>query len=112
MREDLPRSLQRLSWESPVEPSTAAVADRLRAEGVDPYSWSNAPGDRYPPHTHAYTKLLICAAGSITFLVGERADRVELRPGEGFVLPSNTAHAAIVGPYGCTCLEGHRAGVR
>jgi quercetin dioxygenase-like cupin family protein len=109
---DLPGSLQRLSWESPAEPSPASVAERLRAEGVDPYSWSNAPGDRYAPHTHAYTKLLMCAAGSITFLVGEGEDRVELRPGEGFVLPPNTAHAALVGPEGCTCLEGHRVNAR
>jgi quercetin dioxygenase-like cupin family protein len=105
---DLPGRLERLSWESPVEPSPAAVAERLRAEGVDPYSWSNAPGDRYPAHSHTYTKLLICAAGSITFLVGEAEETVELHPGEGFVLLAGTRHAAKVGPEGCTCLEGHR----
>ena len=99
---------RRLEWETSAEPSTSAVAERLRAEGVDPYSWSNAPGDRYAPHTHAYTKLLMCAAGSITFLVGEGDEAVELTPGQGFVLPPGTRHAAVVGPEGCTCLEGHR----
>jgi quercetin dioxygenase-like cupin family protein len=104
----LPAGLQRLAWHAPVEPSPGVVAERLRAEGVDPYSWSNAPGDRYAAHSHAYTKLLMCAAGSISFLVGDAEERVELRPGEGFVLPPDTPHAAIVGPQGCTCLEGHR----
>ena len=101
-------TLEPLRWESPVEPSPAAVAERLRAEGVDPYSWSNAPGDRYAAHSHAYTKVLMCAAVSITFLVGEAEAAVELTAGEGFVLPAGTRHGAVVGPEGCTCLEGHR----
>lgn len=81
---------------------------RLRSEGVKPYTWSNGPGVRYARHAHGYTKVLMCATGSITFLVGEEGARVEVRPGEGFVLPAGTGHAAIVGPAGCTCLEGHR----
>jgi quercetin dioxygenase-like cupin family protein len=109
MREPaLPAGLQPLAWEGPVKPSPTAVAERLRGEGVDPYSWSNAPGDRYPAHSHAYTKLLMCAAGSITFFVGEAEEAIELHPGEGFVLPAGTRHAANAGPQGCTCLEGHR----
>jgi quercetin dioxygenase-like cupin family protein len=103
-----PAGFRRLAWETSAEPSTGAVAERLRAEGVDPYSWSNAPGDRYKAHSHAYTKLLMCAAGSITFLVGEAEEAVELSAGQGFVLPAGTRHAAVVGPEGCTCLEGHR----
>lgn len=74
-----------------------------------PYAWSNAPGDRYPAHAHDYAKLLMCAAGSITFLVGPELDPVALSPGEGFVLPAGVEHAAEVGPQGCTCLEGHRS---
>lgn len=104
----LPPGFRRLGWERAAQPSAGAVAERLRAEGVDPYSWSNAPGDRYAAHSHAYTKLLMCAAGSITFLVGEAEEGVELTPGLGFVLPAGTRHAAVVGPEGCTCLEGHR----
>jgi quercetin dioxygenase-like cupin family protein len=81
---------------------------RLRDAGVEPHAWSNGPGDRYSVHSHDYTKLLVCAAGSITFLVGPDAAPVELLPGDGFVLPPGTSHAAIVGPTGCTCLEGYR----
>ncbi len=104
----LPPPLQPLPWHREDTPGTETVAARLRAEGVEPYAWSNAPGDTYAVHEHPYTKLLICAAGSITFLVGPDAVAVELGPGEGFVLPPGTRHAANVGPHGCTCLEGHR----
>ena len=85
-----------------------AARARFRAAGVEPYAWSNAPDDRYTEHEHDTTKLLICAEGSITFLVGQGGEPVELRAGMGFVLPAGTLHAAIVGPEGCTCLEGHR----
>ncbi|MGH2383145.1 MAG: cupin domain-containing protein [Candidatus Limnocylindria bacterium] len=90
------------------EPGVEAARDRLQAVGVEPYAWSNGPGDRYGAHEHRTTKLLICAEGSITFLVGPDEQPVELVAGEGFVLPVGTRHAAIVGPDGCTCLEGHR----
>jgi hypothetical protein len=50
----------------------------------------------------------MCAAGSITFLVGPSGAPVELRAGEGFVLPAGTLHAAVVGPEGCVCVEGSR----
>lgn len=87
----------------------AAAEERLRAAGVEPVRWSNGPGDRYAEHEHGTTKLLICAEGSITFLVGPRGEPVELRAGDGIRLPAGTRHAAVVGPDGCTCLEGHLA---
>lgn len=89
-------------------PGIEAAERSLRAYGVSPSSWSNAPGDEYGAHEHSYDKLLICALGSITFLVGADATPVELTAGEGFLLPAGTRHAARVGPDGCTCLEGHR----
>ena len=94
--------------DGPNRPGVAAAEARLRALGVAPYSWSNGPGDRYGAHEHGFTKLLVCAAGSITFLIGEPPEAVELDAGEGLVLPAGIRHAAVVGPDGCTCLEGHR----
>ncbi|MDP9468212.1 MAG: AraC family ligand binding domain-containing protein [Chloroflexota bacterium] len=108
MNRTLPPPLAALPWDRPDAPSAAGAALRLRDEGVEPHAWSNGPGDRYGVHSHAYTKLLVCAAGSITFLVGPDATPVELRPGDGFVLPPGMSHAAVVGPTGCTCLEGSR----
>ena len=99
--------LQLLRWRDGDPPDPQSVARRLREDGVEPHQWSNGPGDRYGPHDHGYIKVLMCAAGSITFLVGPGANTpVELRAGDGFVLPAGTDHAAIVGPEGCTCLEG------
>ena len=92
------------------EPGVGAAEARLRAAGVEPSAWSNGPGVRYAVHEHATTKLLICAEGSITFLIGPDATPVELSAGEGLVLPAATPHAAIVGGDGCTCIEGHRPG--
>jgi len=108
MDESLPAPLLALRWDRPEPPSAASVARRLRDEGVEPHAWSNGPHDRYGVHSHAYTKVLVCAAGSITFLVGPDATPVELSPGEGFILPPGVPHAATVGPAGCTCLEGSR----
>jgi uncharacterized protein YjlB len=105
---ELPAGIEPLAWNGLDSPGTASVAARLRAEGVEPYAWSNGAGDRYEIHQHGYTKLLMCADGSITFLVGDDAFPVELNAGDGLVLPAGTPHAAVVGPGGCTCVEGHR----
>ncbi len=102
----MPAALTPLGWESDEAPSRASVERRLRAEGVAPSAWSNGPHDRYAEHSHRYTKLLMCASGSITFVIG--GEEVELQPGSGFVLPPGTTHSAFVGPQGCTCVEGHR----
>jgi quercetin dioxygenase-like cupin family protein len=107
MSGDAEEPLERLRLLPGAVANQASVERYLREADVAPYAWSNAPGDRYAPHAHGYTKLLMCAVGSIAFeLDGGRL--VELHPGEGFVLPPGTRHAAVVGPQGCTCLEGHR----
>ena len=80
---------------------------RLRAEGLAPGSWGNGPGDVYGAHAHAYDKVLVCAAGSITFGLPTRGERAELRVGDRLDLPAGTEHDAIVGPDGVTCLEAH-----
>lgn len=81
---------------------------RLRSEASGCYSWSNGPGDRYAPHSHGYEKVLYCVDGSITFVLEQENRRLELSAGDRMVLPAGTVHSAIVGPAGCTCIEGHR----
>jgi quercetin dioxygenase-like cupin family protein len=80
-------------------------AARVRAEARDVYSWSNGPGDRYGEHAHDYTKLLYCTDGSIEFRLGD-GTTIDLVAGERMVLPAGTRHSAMVGPDGCTCVEG------
>ena len=82
---------------------------RLRAEATGCYSWSNGPGDRYAPHSHTYEKVLYCVEGSITFVLETQGGkRIELKTGDRMVLTAGTIHLAVVGPGGCTCIEGKR----
>jgi quercetin dioxygenase-like cupin family protein len=81
-----------------------SIEESLRREADDVYGWSNGPGDRHARHSHAYTKILHCVRGSIDFSLDDRV--IHLNSGDRMVLPAGTAHAATVGPNGCTCVEG------
>ena len=85
------------------------AAERLRAEGLAPQSWSNGPGDRYGTHEHGYDKVIVCDAGSIAFGLPASGTTIELREGDRLELPAGTSHDARVGPRGVTCLEAHLA---
>ena len=84
------------------------LMERLRGEAPECYSWSNAPLDRYAPHSHGYEKVLYCVDGSITFVLESEGRRLLLHAGDRMVLPAGTVHSAIVGADGCTCIEGRR----
>ena len=81
---------------------------RLRSEAGGCYSWSNRPGDRYAAHNHGFEKVLYCVNGSITFVLEAEGKQLELKAGDRMVLPAGTIHSALVGPAGCTCIEGRR----
>lgn len=85
----------------------ASLAERLRDEGLAPSAWGNGPHDRYGAHDHEYDKVLVVAAGSIRFGLPERGDGMDLAVGDRLELPAGTAHDALVGPQGVTCLEAH-----
>jgi mannose-6-phosphate isomerase-like protein (cupin superfamily) len=84
-----------------------ALRGRLRAEGLDASAWGNGPGDRYAPHEHGYDKVLVVAAGSIRFGLPVTGEIMGLAVGDRLDLPAGTAHDAVVGPDGVTCLEAH-----
>jgi len=98
--------MEPIAWDRPEAPSEESIRAAFRAESLSPYAWSNGPGDRYGVHTHAYDKVLYCARGSITFVVEGRD--VRMKAGDRLDLPAGTAHSAVVGPEGVTCLEAHR----
>ncbi len=89
-------------------PTFDELMAKLQAEASGCYSWSNGPGDRYAAHSHSFEKVLYCVDGSITFVLEGEGGRLELEPGDRMMLPAGTVHSAIVGPAGCTCIEGHR----
>ena len=88
--------------------ASEAAAAAMRAEGLEPYAWQNEPGYVYSPHRHAYHKVLYCTRGGIRFDLPEEGRSVELRPGDRLDLEAGTAHGAVVGPDGVTCLEAPR----
>lgn len=87
--------------------STADLAARLASEGLRAQAWANGAGDVYAAHAHGFDKVLVCAAGSITFGLPRTGEQVALRPGDRLDLPAGTGHDAAVGPDGVTCLEAH-----
>jgi quercetin dioxygenase-like cupin family protein len=86
---------------------SSVVRARLIAEGLEPGAWSNGPGDRYGSHDHGYDKVIVVAAGSIRF--GLADGPIDLEAGDRLELPAGTAHDAVVGGSGVTCLEAHLA---
>ena len=78
---------------------------RLIAEGLEPGTWSNGPGERYAAHEHGYDKVIVVAAGSIRFGLDDRA--LDLAEGDRVELLAGTSHDALVGGSGVTCLEAH-----
>jgi mannose-6-phosphate isomerase-like protein (cupin superfamily) len=86
---------------------TADLLARLRAEGLEPGSWGDGPGDRYAVHKHGYDKVIAVVHGSIRFGLAPPAVPVDLAAGDRLELPAGTAHDALVGPAGVECLEAH-----
>ena len=80
---------------------------RLAGEGLSVQAWGNGPHDTYGQHRHGYDKVLVAAAGSITFHLPELGQDVVLDEGDRLELPAGTLHGASVGPAGVTCLEAH-----
>lgn len=95
------------SWSGSAPPSQRELLDLMNKEKLEPYAWSNQPGDEYPPHTHAYGKVIYVSRGSITWILPETDEEVETRQGDRLELPPQVVHAAQVGKSGVTCLEAH-----
>jgi len=80
----------------------------MRAEGLAPYRWSNAPHERYEPHSHTYHKVLYCLRGSIRFVLTRENRSIDLVCGDRLDLEPGTEHSAFVGPDGVVCIEAQR----
>jgi uncharacterized protein YjlB len=85
----------------------AGLRERLAAEGLTAAEWSNAAGDGYAAHEHGYDKVIVVERGSITFGMPGSGGAIAVAQGDRLDLPARTAHNAMVGPGGVTCLEAH-----
>ena len=94
-------------WSGSHEPTEAALKQRMQAEGLRFYAWSNGPHDVYDAHSHEYDKVIYCVSGSITFGAPGSDRQFTLRPGDRLDLPAGTVHDALVGGEGVLCLEAH-----
>lgn len=94
-------------WDRPTPPTEHELLVIYHREGLQPYSWSNDPGDTYPPHAHSYSKVIYVLRGSITWELPERCEEISTSAGDRIDLPSGVVHAARVGPDGVICLEAH-----
>ena len=62
-----------------------------------------APGKVVPEHTHDNEQLGVCAAGSLTFRIGDETR--ELAAGDTWRIDSNVPHEVHVGPDGAVVVE-------
>jgi len=95
-------------WPPNETPTEAQIRQILAQENLQPYQWSNAPGDVYSPHRHTYHKVIYVVEGSITFGLPDKGQAIELHPGDRLDLPAGITHDAVVGRQGVVCLEAHR----
>ncbi|GCE26625.1 hypothetical protein KDA_21090 [Dictyobacter alpinus] len=106
--------MQIIRWHGQAPPQERELCRKMQSQGLQPYSWSNAPGDTYSPHTHSYEKVLYCVRGSIRFILPDQLDEaglalyVDLEPGDCMLLPAGVRHSAQVSSMGVTCLEAAR----
>jgi quercetin dioxygenase-like cupin family protein len=94
-------------WGKPEPPGEDELYDLMEKEGLRPYAWSNAPGDIYAAHSHAYNKVIYVAHGSIIWILPETNEKIETNVGDRIDLPKGVLHGTKVGPQGVICLEAH-----
>jgi mannose-6-phosphate isomerase-like protein (cupin superfamily) len=108
-------TMQVIRWSAATPPDEEVIRQKMRSQGLEPYSWSNAPGDTYAVHSHSYDKVLYCLRGSIRFVLPDTPGPegiIDLAPGDCMILPAGTRHSAFVGPQGVTCMEAQRRPLR
>jgi quercetin dioxygenase-like cupin family protein len=102
------KNVKKNKWSADIQPDKAVLLKIMADERLNPYTWSNGPGDVYSAHNHSYHKVIYVVSGSITFGLPEKGDSVYLQTGDRLDLPAGVVQDAVVGPQGVVCLEAHR----
>jgi len=87
-------SIQIERWSETDPPNPAELRARLQAEGYSVFQWSDAPGTKYGPHSHAEDQSHWILSGELELRVGH--ETYTLRAGDRDFLPANTIHSAFV----------------
>lgn len=95
-------------WSDSAAPTQSTLRQLMADEGLNPYSWSNAPFDVYSAHSHSYNKVIYVVQGSIIFGLPELGKQLTLKAGDRLDLPAGILHDAHVGSQGVVCLEAHK----
>jgi quercetin dioxygenase-like cupin family protein len=98
--------LEKIAWPKQGVIDAAALRRQLETEGFEVWSWTDAPGADYQPHTHDHDESLWVIAGEIAFGADNR--QFHLGPGDRLMLPEGTVHTARAGKSGATYLIGER----
>ena len=96
-------------WARAEAPTEVELYQQMKSEGLEPYKWSSNPQDVFPAHDHAYEKVIMIVAGSITFGFPIDGEPTTLYPGDRLDLPPGVMHNAVAGKNGVVCLEAQRS---
>ena len=81
-------------WNTAAAPEPAELRQRLQAEGYSVFEWTDEPGTKYGPHSHAEDQSHWILSGELELRVGH--ETYTLRAGDRDYLPANTIHSASV----------------
>ena len=87
-------SIQVDRWSQATSPDADELKDQLRAKGYSVFQWSDAPGTKYGPHSHAEDQSHWILSGQLELRIGHETHT--LRAGDRDYLPANTIHSAFV----------------
>ncbi len=87
-------SIQIDRWSETNLPDATELRDLLQREGYSVFQWTDAPGTKYGPHSHAEDQSHWILSGELELRVGH--ETYTLRAGDRDYLPANTIHSAFV----------------
>ena len=77
----------------------AQINQKVVEEGFTPIRIVDPPGQVYPPHQHAETKLLAFLEGAMDVTV--QGKQYACKAGDKLLIPGNIEHSAVVRSSGC-----------
>jgi quercetin dioxygenase-like cupin family protein len=81
-------------WSNAGPSDSEQMKQRLLAEGYSVFEWTDAPGTKYGPHSHAEDQSHWIISGELELRVSY--ETYVLRAGDRDYLPAGTIHSAFV----------------